>query len=474
MHMNNNIIFFIATVGLLLSGCAKEEETGVEGIPMRVAASLSGDTKASMQADDLSEFYLHVKSGNPQYDFFGKFTKSDSEWSSGNMPYWESNSASVTCSAAFFDGHAFTEQEFADGVDLSVPIDQSTEGAMKSADLVAMSAKTVKFKDTNNGVLSVELGHGLSKVNFVLTLSEIFHTMNVSRSGNPVLNFTVSNVNSGFTFKSGSVTVKAGTETLVTPFAGDYTPSTSANKTATAIYEAIMPPQAFAAGELKVTFEILGTEYTWTNASAITLEPGKTYNLPISADRPDYYNGHEYVDLGLSVKWATCNIGADNPWDYGDYFAWGETETKTEYSLDTYFDTNDGGNTFMKYTTVTNTILDAVDDAATANWGAAWRMPTIGECDELMQLEKHWVMNYNGLGVNGYTFTGNGNTLFLPAAGSKEGSVLSLVGLWGHYWLSTLDGIENNRAHKATFYSSGAGLSFAKRYLGYTVRPVTK
>lgn len=467
----------IIVSSLAVAGCAKEPAGGGDGIPMRVVASLAVDTKAGMQADDLSEFYLQVKSGNPQYDFFGKFTKSGSEWSSGNLPYWENNSASVTCAAAFFDGHAFTEQEFADGVDLSVPVDQRKEKALKSADLVIMSTKTVKFKDTNNGALPVELSHGLSKVNFVLTLSEIFHTMNVSRSDNPIAGFTVMDVNPNFTFKSGSVTVKSGTKQLFFPFAGDYTPSTSANKTATAIYEAIMPPQAFAAGELKVTFVILGTKYTWTNASAISLESGKTYNLPISADRPDYYNGHEYVDLGLSVRWATCNVGADNPWDYGDYFAWGETTPKDDYTTDAYFDTNDFGNTFTKYTIDKKTVLDAENDAATANWGAAWRMPTDAEWKEFLDNCTSVWTTQNGVNGRLFTSTKNSATIFLPATGYRAYTFLNYAGSSSYYWSSSLYTSLYTYSYDAWlvfFDSSRVDRHNRPRSDGLSVRPVTK
>lgn len=93
-------------------------------------------------------------------------------------------------------------------------------------------------------------------------------------------------------------------------------------------------------------------------------------------------NGHEWVDLGLSVKWATCNVGAIQPEEFGDYFAWGEVETKAIYNWDTYKYYDDFNLT--KYTSNdSKTVLDPEDDAATVNWGGAWRMPTKAEQDEL-------------------------------------------------------------------------------------------
>ena len=130
----------------------------------------------------------------------------------------------------------------------------------------------------------------------------------------------------------------------------------------------------------------------------------------------DPYNGHEYVDLGLSVKWATCNVGAVSPEDYGDYFAWGETEPKDFYAWSTYkwcngsYDTLTKYCTDSKYGTVDNkTVLDLEDDAAHVNWGGDWRMPTKAEQDELYN-NCTWEWTTQN-GVNGYKVTSkiNGN-----------------------------------------------------------------
>jgi hypothetical protein len=132
---------------------------------------------------------------------------------------------------------------------------------------------------------------------------------------------------------------------------------------------------------------------------------------------------HEYVDLGLSVKWATCNVGATKPEEYGDYFAWGETTPKDAYDWSTYKWCNGGPSTQTKYCTNSSygtvdnkTTLDLSDDAACANWGGSWRMPTRAEQDELRN-NCTWTWTTQN-GVNGYKVTGtNGNSIFLPAAG---------------------------------------------------------
>ncbi len=145
-----------------------------------------------------------------------------------------------------------------------------------------------------------------------------------------------------------------------------------------------------------------------------------------------------YVDLGLpsGTLWATCNVGANAPEKYGDYFAWGETQPKDVYSWSIY-QYYAGGN-LTKYTGSDSlTILLPEDDAATANWGDEWRMPTKEEWQELYNNTAVTWTQQNG--VNGRLFTAsNGNSLFLPAAGRHWNSDLYGVGSYGYYWSSSL------------------------------------
>jgi hypothetical protein len=114
-------------------------------------------------------------------------------------------------------------------------------------------------------------------------------------------------------------------------------------------------------------------------------------------------NGYEYVDLGTSARWAKCNIGANHPYEYGNIFAWGETTPKNSYSWATYKFTTDDGNTFTKYTGNDKNVLDHADDAATANWGGAWRMPLMNDVTELYEMcYWQWTDNYDGKGVKGF------------------------------------------------------------------------
>lgn len=161
--------------------------------------------------------------------------------------------------------------------------------------------------------------------------------------------------------------------------------------------------------------------------------------------------GHVYIDLGLSVKWATCNIGAESPEEYGDYFAWGETITKESYDWNTYkycvakdqlikycSDSTYGKDDFID----DKTVLDSDDDVAIVNWGGVWRMPTYDEMEEL-KTKCTWTWTVQN-GVNGYLVTSDvegytDKSIFLPTAGYMYGDTLFNAGVCGYYWSSSLD-----------------------------------
>ena len=192
-------------------------------------------------------------------------------------------------------------------------------------------------------------------------------------------------------------------------------------------------------------------------------------------------NGHEYVNLGLSVKWATCNVGASKPEEYGGYYAWGEPEEKSNYDWSTYKWCNGSYDSQTKYCTDSyygtvdnNTTLDPEDDVAHVKWGGTWRMPTFDEQKELLN-NCTWKWTTQN-GVNGYKVTGpNGNSIFLPAAGYRYGTVLSNSGIYGNYWSCSLDEGSSNNAYYLNFKSSVYFDWFnSYRYYGLSVRPVSK
>ena len=185
----------------------------------------------------------------------------------------------------------------------------------------------------------------------------------------------------------------------------------------------------------------------------------------------------EYVDLGLSVKWATFNVGATSPEDYGDYFAWGETEPKETYSWATYKWCDGTSSNITKYNTADGkTILEPADDAAQVHWGGNWRMPTKDEMQELFTRCTWKEENQNG--INGYNVIGpNGNSIFVPMAGWYNEDLFGegVQGNSTYYWTSTLSPSKELNAYDLVFNDVSGyndGISANTRRCGFTIRPV--
>ena len=216
-------------------------------------------------------------------------------------------------------------------------------------------------------------------------------------------------------------------------------------------------------------YALRGLEYYYGDDKSFTTEGNSGGGGGNGGSGNGTYNGHAYVDLGLpgGTLWATCNVGANAPEDYGNYFAWAETQPKDYYDWSTYQHCNGSENTLTKYFTDNLTTLLPEDDAATANWGNGWRMPTKKEVQEL----------YNNTTVTwtteGQLFTAsNGNSLFLPAAGYRNGSSLYYAGSRGFYWSSSLVTFYPGFAWDFGFISDGYRMTGSSRCGGYTVRPV--
>lgn len=201
---------------------------------------------------------------------------------------------------------------------------------------------------------------------------------------------------------------------------------------------------------------------------------GKTTELRPSGTE----NGYTWVNMGLSVKWATMNVGATTPTDYGNYYAWGETATKSNYSNSTYKYCNGSSSSMTKYCTSSSwgtvdnkTTLEPADDAAHVNWGGNWRTPTDAEWAEL-RTQCTWTWTTQS-GVKGYRVTAtNGNSIFLLAAGYRYDTDVVDAGSSGVYLSSSVDTNTSDCAYRVYFNSSNVGSYVSFRYLGSSVRPV--
>ena len=201
-------------------------------------------------------------------------------------------------------------------------------------------------------------------------------------------------------------------------------------------------------------------------------------NITLYAQWKEHY---EYIDLGLSVKWATCNLGATQPWEYGDHYAWGEITTKSNYMRDNYkYGAGMGVTKYCNYYgsgyqnfTDGKTMLELMDDAAYQNKGTEWRIPTYDELVELMNnCTWEWTI-FNG--INGYKVTSNkagytDKSIFLPAAGDNG----STNNTNGYYWssenhLGTSDAVKARCLH---FNSGTIETMNYYRYYGLNIRPV--
>ena len=198
------------------------------------------------------------------------------------------------------------------------------------------------------------------------------------------------------------------------------------------------------------------------------------------ADLCDNANHVHAVDLGLSVKWACCNVGSDVPEGYGGYYAWGETEEKGNYTWATYkyrYDKDGDGNCDSEdgygYQNIGSNISGTSYDVAHVKWGGSWRMPTWDEIKELCNKCSWQWTEVNG--VKGQKVTGpNGNSIFLPAAGSRDGTGVDGRGSYGYYWSGTLGEYGSYCAYGLTFDSGNRGWGGSFRDYGHTVRPVTE
>lgn len=221
------------------------------------------------------------------------------------------------------------------------------------------------------------------------------------------------------------------------------------------------------------------TEVKRTGVQIVSVET--RYNT----DGSTTINGHKFVDLGLpsGVLWAEANIGAALIGDAGNYYAWGETETKESFGADTYKYNGVSNDTFTKRTGSNGSVIELKkeNDAAYVNWGAPCRMPTKEECAELANTENcTWSFTQaktsDGEGVGGYIVksTKNDNYIFLPLCGWKDGSTLNYYQYEGHYLSNMLEDELGINAYTLYFTTNNFQQATGGADFGMAVRPVCK
>lgn len=250
----------------------------------------------------------------------------------------------------------------------------------------------------------------------------------------------------GFFYGTSSVPSVGGQEILVGSNGdGRYTYSLSGLKDNTTYYYC--------------AYLSVGGQYTYGDVRSFTTEKKKDEITP-----------GQLVDLGLSVKWAGWNVGASRPEEYGGYYAWGELHEKSDYDMDSYQYWDEENDEWIF---IGNNISGTQYDVARAQWGGSWRMPTLAECQELIDKCTWTWTTYNG--VKGQKVTGpNGNSIFLPAAGYRDGTSVDGQGSYGYYWSGTLYEGLSYYAYCLHFRYGDAGWDGNSRYYGLSVRPVSE
>lgn len=472
---------------LLLASCGSDDENGmtqtpnteptatVKSVPFTVTVNQGGTTRATVD-DDLST--LHFASGDKLYvegeNISGILDLTTGEGAtsgtfSGTLLYsGDEPSASLVLSATLVSVEALECGFFtiADGkvIDHTYPATKvCVANGVSSAVNEAVKKYSVLIGNSTFGDKSFSLTQHTAFLNFTLTYTD-------AESG---INAIVTFKNGGATICSGSVTVNEDHQVnFVIPVASGTTLSSASIKLGSC------DAQIFG-GSTTLSGKVYNVNKTFGDSA-----PASMTAFQLWADGP---------------YWATVNVGATQPQEYGLFFAWGETTgyssvyanpmTDHDFSWENYELCNGTSNTLTKYNTkpaagpVDNKVtLEAVDDAARANCGGNWRMPTIDDFNKLVSTtytRKEWVVNYNNTGVSGYRFRGlegsayADNEIFLPAAGWRRSTSLYSQGSTGEYWSSSLYDNSPSYSRSLSFSKeNGINVGNVGRYVARSVRPV--
>lgn len=499
--MKQYIFRLLPLATILLTGCTIEvsDEIGDNGglVPIYLTAEVAdagnggsatraGTDIQSTQLASGETFTVEFSSNTTVASTTYKANGSGGTTCTGTQPYFTLDGSSTT---------AYGYYPSKPGSTFSVSTSQNTDANYKASDLMYASVNITKSAGSGSGkltfahkmakiIVNITRGDGISSISAVKIVGG-YRTINVKNTTDCTLGTTLTDANS--------------TSSYITMYSG--------GTAATLSCAALIPPQTVSGNFLQIVTDKGTVTYSLSNKAFATAQ-SYTFNITINAAAigttiaiTDWGNNgsatvnptvvnevyRQAVDLGLSVKWANMNVGASSPTDYGMYFMWGDVaghpgandgnDNATDgfsFSWANYkWNPSGDGSTFTKYTGSDYTTLETADDAARANWGGKWRMPTMEEFNELLNnTTKAWTSDYNDTGVAGYTFTANGQTLFLPAAGDRYNATVERQGSYGYYWSSSLDSVYPNGAWYLSFLSSNARMRSNGRYHGYAVRAV--
>ena len=414
----------------------------------------------------------------------------DGTWTPTTQMLWKNST-----DAHYFVG-VYPARDITDFTADAYTLDPSPEAYTASDLLIAANLSGVKAA---GGPVKLKFDHAMAKLNVNIRFGNEFavtptiSSVKVIARKNATVNYLTKSVTA--TGEADSIGIPAAA-TVATGYAYSYS--------------GLQIPQD---GVTTIIVTIADKEFVYTSTTDIQLQSGQytTLGFIIGKDRLDlssvsvsdwttatdlsggvarlfYHNGHEYVDMGLSVKWATCNVGATKMDDYGDYFAWGETKSQyyTIYDWSSYRYCKGSINTLTKYCskseygyngyTDTKTTLEPDDDAASYNWGGSWRTPTKDELEELIPNSTwDWKTSADGFAHSGFLVTAkiNGNSIFLPAAGFYFSRDFWRFEEVGYYWSSTIVLMNPNSVYMLRFGFDNKIDDLAhERHFGKSVRPV--
>lgn len=429
------------------------------------------------------------------------FSYNGSAWSPATQPFFNAGTTSATVHAYYGKSGGSSGTQVNNSTEsFSVATDQSGDANYKASDLMYATATVQKTSPTasltfahrmSKILVTANIGAGVTNIQSVKIVGG-YRTINISTPQSCTLGTSLSDANSStnITMWSGTSTSPVNCAALIPPQTIDGNFLQIVTDKGTATYS--LSSKQFETGK-SYTFNItvnaaaIGTTVAitgWTGTNGVTVNPTTTIvqKTPV---------GLTAVDLGLSVKWANMNVGAEAETDYGTYFAWGETAgmtvsgasstvvgspAKTTYDWANYDLGTSTSNLYMYNSTDNLTTLKMSDDAARANWGGNWRMPTEEDFDELVNTENcSWT--WESSPVAGYRVTSKksgytSNSIFLPAAGYRGNSGFISQGSSGYYWSSSLPSDNPMVAVYLIFNSSNASMNVRPRSSGCTVRAV--